>query len=1086
MSQPEFIDNQKGNTLVQALGSRIDYLVELLQNPPSISIATGYFNPEGFLKLSKALRKTRGVRLLLGAEPLPASKYPERRLGEPRGEQYERKLTAELLHETEFKLKRDRDRLPFSGECRDAIGELLEFLESGKIEVRKYDKHFLHGKAFLFSDGQGVIAGSSNFTSAGLTRNLELNLGQYQPSVVSQVEQWFENLWEDAVPYNLAEIYEARFAEYPPYLVYLRVLWERYKAELEAEAEETGRIRLTRFQSDGVFRAKRILDKYHGVLVADSVGLGKTFIAAELFTDIIERNRQRALLIAPAQLRDGMWRRFKERYQSGIEVVSYEQMTEDKQLGIGSGSALGSDIDDYSLIVIDEAHAFRNPSTKRAQALRRLLIGDPPKKVVMLTATPVNNSLWDLYDLLAYFIGHDAVFANMGIPSLKKLFKHASNEDPFTLKPDVLFDVLDATTVRRTRHFVKKYYPNDSFQLPDNTQVTISFPTPVVQSRTYDLDDLIPGFFDEFSEALAPEEGAPKLTMARYCPSMYGLDDHPSANEAALTGLISSGLLKRFESSSRAFECTLSKMVQAHDDFCRALDHGYFIGSEILSQLGSTDSDEDWEDLVSAGLQVNQSDVDTEKLRQDVQSDKLILENLRDKIRTVSMGSDPKLKLLAKELVRIAHSAEEDGLSEQDTRNRRKVLIFSYFADTVEWIAKFLENELESNRALASYRGRLAVVRGTESYQGVSRSEAVFHFVPESSDAPPSRSEDLFDILVTTDVLAEGMNLQQCGRIINYDLPWNPMRLVQRHGRVDRIGSPHKEVELICIFPDKQLDKMLALEERIRYKLAQAAASIGLDQVVIPGIQSTQHVFADEKAEIEALRREDPSLFEKGGEKTHAHSGEEYRQELRKGMDRWASDIRELPWGIGSGLKGFDKTGFLFCAKVFDHVFLRFVPDSDNEAIESDTLACLSIISCTESTERVLPEAARTRAFSAWEKARDDIYNEWMYSTDPANLQPEVRPLFRAAASHVRRYHPPSMSIEELNRLTNTLEAPWGIRQEKCLREVYTPETAEGSKSSQRIAEVVKELGMQPWIAPEPLDPIDKDEINVVVWMAVV
>lgn len=127
------------------------------------------------------------------------------------------------------------------------------------------------------------------------------------------------------------------------------------------------------------------------------------------------------------------------------------------------------------------------------------------------------------------------------------------------------------------------------------------------------------------------------------------------------------------------------------------------------------------------------------------------------------------------------------------------------------------------------------------------------------------------------------MNLQQCGRIINYDLPWNPMRLVQRHGRVDRIGSPHEKVYLTCVFPDRQLDRLLALEERIRRKLAQAAASIGLDQAVIPGMESTDQVFTDDRDEIERLRRQDPFLFQRGGEDVHAHSGEEYRQELRKG-----------------------------------------------------------------------------------------------------------------------------------------------------------------------------------------------------------
>lgn len=1085
MSHPEFVDNLDGNTLERALRERLEYLFGILQEPPALSIATGYFNPEGFGRLADLLRHTAGVRLLLGAEPLPPAHLPERRLGEPRGERYEAKLTHEMLGDAERKLKRDRDRLPFSPSTRNAVRELLDFLESGKIEVRRYEQRFLHGKAFLFSEGQGVLAGSSNFTLAGLTSNLELNLGQYQPGVVERVEGWLDRLWNDATPYDLADIYRARFAEYPPYLIYLRALWERYGAELDEEAEETGRIQLTRFQTDGVFRAKRILDRYHGVLVADSVGLGKTFIAAELFIEVIERKRQRALLIAPAQLRDGMWAQFRSRYQSAIEVVSFEQVAEDAQLGEGDGSALKADVDEYSLIVIDEAHAFRNPDTKRARALRRLLRGDPPKKVVMLTATPVNNSLWDLYDLLAYFIGHDAVFADRGIPSLKKRFQDAASEDPFSLRPDVLFDILDATTVRRTRHFVQRFYPNDHFRLPDNTEVMIRFPDPVVRSRSYDLDEVLPGFFDEFAEILAPETGEPLLTMARYWPTRYRRGGTPDAREAALVGLIRSGLLKRFESSSRAFVKTVTRMVHAHDHFARAVEEGVIPAPDALAQLRETDSDEAWEELLAEGEPIEGEELDTERLLHDVRSDRDLLEGLRAQAATVSPEGDPKLKLLVDELARIATEADREGISEQDGRNRRKVLVFSYFADTVEWIAEHLESVLQTDRRLAPLRGRMAVVRGTESYDGVTRTDAVFGFAPESAEAPPSRAEDRFDILVTTDILAEGMNLQQAGRVINYDLPWNPMRLVQRHGRIDRIGSPHEKVYLTCVFPDRQLERLLALEERIRTKLAQAAASIGLDQVVIPGIEKTEQVFADDREEIEALRRGDPSLFERGGEEVHAHSGEEYRQELRKGVERWGDRIRELPWGVGSGFVGGTRTGYVFSARVFDRVFMRFVPADPNRDIERDTLTCLGILSCEEATERVLPDDFAEGAYEAWDRARQDIYEEWMRATDPANLQPEVRPLFRAAADHVRMHPAEGTSLEERDRLADALEAPWGIRQERQLRAVFTPETAKEGETTRKIAEVVKELGLQPWKAPEPLDPIDPDEIDLVVWMGV-
>jgi len=249
-------------------------------------------------------------------------------------------------------------------------------------------------------------------------------------------------------------------------------------------------------------------EKYKGVLIADGVGLGKTFIAGELLRQAIEFRRQRALLIAPATLRDGTWERFAARFQLYIECISYEELALDYRLG-GDRKHLKQNPNDYALVIIDEAQAFRNPDTRRAQSLRRLLQGDPPKTVVLLSATPVNNSLWDLYYLLTYFIKHDAAFSDLGIRSLKDKFADVVRTDPDELKPDALFDVLDATTVRRTRHFVRRYYPNDRVYGLRGEEILVRFPDPKVKAVTYSLDEVLPGFFDEFEEALAPEEGDP-------------------------------------------------------------------------------------------------------------------------------------------------------------------------------------------------------------------------------------------------------------------------------------------------------------------------------------------------------------------------------------------------------------------------------------------------------------------------------------------------------------------------------------------------------------------------------------------------
>lgn len=1082
--QPEFVDNRAGNTLDAALLARLEWLATNLRTPADVSIATGYFNPEGFGRIADALEQVGQVRLLLGAEPISPPARPVRHLTDPRGQRFEAKLLRDALAQNQQGLLRDRDSLAFAPATDRAIQRLLAFLESGKLEVRRYEKRFLHGKAYIFQQGQGVIAGSSNFTAAGLVSNLELNLGQYQPSVTEQVERWFEELWVEAEPYDLAALYEARYEEYDPYLIYLRVLWERYHAELDQERAADGILHLTRFQTDGLDRARRILDRYNGVLIADSVGLGKSFIAGELLRNLIERERKRALLIAPAALRDGSWARFKHRFQLGVETISFNELADDASLG-GTRAHLQAKPQEYSLIVVDEAHALRNADTKAAAALRVLLQGDPPKQLVLMSATPVNNSLWDLYNLLVFFAGHDAVFAELGVPSLKRKFEQAMKEDPYSLKPEVLFDILDATTVRRTRHFVQRYYPNDRVKIGDELQA-IQFPRPHVQSRTYDMDKVLPGFFDEFAELLVPEHGEPKLTMARYAPSRFRRGAPPDARELSLVGLIRSGLLKRFESSAHAFGNTVERMIAAHDLFLKALDSGALPTPELLDELSSVDTDESWDDLLAAAPPLGLGDLDVPRLRAAVEGDRVLLLGLLTRARSVSAAEDPKLELLVKELERIAADAEKRGLGEQDVRNRRKVLVFSYFADTVEWIDGYLRARLETDRRLAAYRGRLASVRGTTGVETVGRQHAIYGFAPISTDAPAGYQEDKYDVLIATDVLAEGLNLQQAACIINYDLPWNPMRLVQRHGRIDRIGSPHADVHLTCIFPDRALDQMLRLEERIRRKLAQAAASVGLDSEVIPGLEVVEQNFSDTLEELERIRVEDASIFERGGEGATAHSGEEYRQELRKAIADGLEDrIRSLPGASGSGLAQGDIRGHFFCARVDDKVLLRFVPWDAEAPIVRDSLGAMRRITCSPGTRRVMPDDLREGAYAAWERARADIAQEWLWATDPANLAPRIPPLFRDAAAHVRANRPDEMTQDENDRIVAALEAPRGARDARALRAVFDRDNLVGVKTTLEIAQFVRERGLQPWKAPEPLPPIDDADIRLVVWMAV-
>ncbi|MCZ7531731.1 MAG: helicase-related protein [Acidimicrobiia bacterium] len=270
--------------------------------------------------------------------------------------------------------------------------------------------------------------------------------------------------------------------------------------------------------------------------------------------------------------------------------------------------------------------------------------------------------------------------------------------------------------------------------------------------------------------------------------------------------------------------------------------------------------------------------------------------------------------------------------------------MFTYFADTVDWIVEHLDEVVAHDERLAPYRGRIAATSGTHG----RKEEVLFGFAPVTTEAPPGSDEDLFDLVVSTDVLAEGVNLQQARHIVNFDLPWNPMRLVQRHGRIDRIGSDHSEVFLRCVFPDRRLDDLLGLEERLHRKLTQAARTIGVAEV-LPGSASEDQVFGETHEQIERLREGDATIFEEGGTGRSTLSGEEYRQGAARGVagPRLQRANQGTPLGIRErhGRRGVGR-GFVFCVQIGDHDGVRFVhvnlSDPDAPVVETDTLACLA------------------------------------------------------------------------------------------------------------------------------------------------
>jgi superfamily II DNA or RNA helicase len=1107
----------RGETVADAIRGHLDWIGDTWKKPFTVAIATAYINPGGFGVIEDGLHRAQSIRVLVGAEPQPP--VARIRCLDDNDDDANRALEGH-----ERTLEEDRNLMGFTQEADSSTRRFVDWLRSGVVEVRRFEKGFLHGKAYLVdTDDEGVIAGSSNFTYAGLARNHELNLGHYQPETVKMVREWFDDMWDMSNPYDLGAVFEARFLPHTPYLIYLRMLWEKYGADVEALARhDPFGLHLAPFQRDGVTLSRMILTRYNGVVIADGVGLGKTFVAGELIREAVEDRRQRVLVVAPAALRDGPWASFLHRQLFNFELVSYDELSMDRQLNPDHPYAkpvLNHPVNEYAMVVVDEAHAYRSSTTQRAEVLSRLLEGSPSKSLVMLTATPVNNSLWDLYNLLAYFVRNDAEFVTAGIPSLRERFKQASQTDPDALDPEQLFDVLSPVVVRRTRSYVKHYYPEAELEIR-GVRRRVSFPRPEVRAITYDLAAVLPGFLERFAAALdvpddglggaivvlsasqRREAGEEALTLARYAPSAYKLGaDEFEAYEGQVAGLLRSGLLKRFESSSHAFANTCQTMAGSHDQFLGLLDQDIVATGAALRELSASDSDDLDELLTEHGDEWNwapASEYNIVRLRADVEADRDLLLAWAAEARTVvpppptpvaadgHPHDDPKLVALAEELAVILAEAAADVGETSTERDRRKVIVFSYYADTVAWVDAWLRHAVAADPRLVAYKDRVVAVSGSD--RETEQQRALYGFAPVTTEAPPGQKDE-FDILVSTDVLAEGVNLQQARHIINYDLPWNPMRLVQRHGRIDRIGSPHTRVWMRCFMPDRQIEQLLGLETRLHRKIKQAARSIGIESTIIPGSEISDRSYTDTREAIEEIRRGETGFLD---ETQAGMSVEEYRQQLREGLENpfLAEQTKRLAWGSGSGktVAGAEP-GFVFCAKVGDNPDPQFryvnMAAPAEPLVVPDVLACFKHAFATPQTERVLDGETYRLAYDAWAAAKANIYEAWMWATDPRNLQPEVPRVMRDAAELIRTDPPAGMDQAVVDRLYDTLNAPYAERVRKQVRAALINARDNQSKVAALI-DVVERLALVPPPEPKPLPLIEDEDINLVCWMAIV
>jgi superfamily II DNA or RNA helicase len=855
------------------------YLHDWCQLSKSIDIATGYFEIGGILALADEWQKVDAIRILMGDE---VSKRTKSAFAEGL-RNIQRRLDASLEAEKE---KNDFLR---------GVPAVVEAIRSGKIQCRVYRKDKFHAKCYLTHARQEVVGsfglvGSSNFTFPGITQNVELNV-QITGTPVTVLQEWYEEHWQDAedVTPEILKVIERHVREYPPFEVFVKALQEYCRGhELTVgDWEKSGPPKgsrmygvLDKYQKEGYQSLMQIARRHSGAFLCDGVGLGKTFIGLMVIERLIMQEGKRVALFVPKTARVDVWERNIKTYLPHIGSGDYSSLAIFNHTDLGRGGEYPERLervkDLADAIVIDEGHHFRNLGRSGEKAggkpsryyqLYDLIDGPRgSKEIFLLTATPINNSLHDFRHMAELFTRQrDNFLATSGIHSLrghfvsleKSLLKKVADA-PMTaetnlaevekiITTDTVFKEL---VVQRSRAYVRQS------QLQERGNAA-SFPErqpPKVAE--YHLKTTYGRLLDMVDKAFGKEK--PLFILGIYYPLFYytgkksDVDPLVENRQDQVCSLIRTQFLKRFESSARAFELSCHRLLvkllawsEKHsqtDSEKRLLTlwkqkHSELIGyvherqmelfADEQQQLFDEEADEDLitEEMLEDIQELDRDEYNVHQILEDTREDLNQVAEFLEELQKFKPEHDDKLKALVKLL-------KKDPVMKQ-----HKVLIFSEFSDT----ARYLKRQLE--------RDMIDGVEEIDSGSKKARAEVIHRFAPyyngETSASLAERKLSEIRILISTDVLSEGLNLQDCTRLINYDLHWNPVRLMQRIGRVDRRMSPQTEAQLVADHPDQadlrgkvefwnflppdELETLLRLYGRVSHKTLQISRTLGIE-----------------------------------------------------------------------------------------------------------------------------------------------------------------------------------------------------------------------------------------------------------------
>ncbi len=829
MPDPTFITNEGENTLESLFN-------QLIRNTRLFDCLVGYFYPSGFFRIYKELEGVDKIRILIGIgtnqqvyDILSRAKSSQLKLSDS---------SAEIKRELDNKIVNEFETSKDSLEVEEGTKKFIEWVKSGKMQIKAYPDQNLHAKLYIFTSKGGgfgdegrIIHGSSNLTEAGLNKNLEFNAVLKNKEDYNFALQKFESLWKSAIDVSerfVQTINQRTWinSDISPYNLFLKFLYEYLKERIDEDLEKLRdddykpeNFMDLRYQLDAVRDAKSKLLGYGGVFISDVVGLGKTYIATMLAKELelVDGKNAGTLVIAPPVLLDennpGSWTKAFNDF--GIRRRDF--------CSRGMLDKAVEKAKDYRTIIIDESHGFRNESTQMYEQLFRICRG---KKVILVSATPLNNSPIDILSQVKLFqSSRKSTLPNPEVRDLESFFKklqaklngldRQNDKDEYLRivkenAKEIREKVLKYLMIRRTRKSIEKYYADDlkqqGFKFPK-----VEDPRPII----YQFDEKLDKIFNQTLGLVID-----KFNYARYTPLLYiknqkSLSNLEKGSQRNMGNFMKGVLLKRLESSFHAFKNTVDRFIISHEFFIKAYERGHVYFSKkylnkILECIESED-DELLQKLIDSEKAKDYSAEDfTTDFIKDLKSD---LETLKE-IQSIwkDINYDPKLEEFKKRLF------------SDEILKKSKVIVFTESKETAEYLESKLKPSLDSNiRAFSS-----------------ASEESLRKEIMENFDAR-KKDKGSIRILVTTDILAEGVNLHRSNVVINYDIPWNPIKMMQRVGRINRVDSIHDKIYTYNFFPAGPINENVKLTESAEAKINAFIEMLGNDAKLLTDEEIKSH-----------------------------------------------------------------------------------------------------------------------------------------------------------------------------------------------------------------------------------------------------